>query len=79
MIGPTVGAVGVCGWLITTFADGAEVQRLAFVTVNVYVPGSIPETTALVRLPGITTFPGERVRVHVPEEGSPVNVTLPVG
>ena len=34
VIVPIVGAVGVVGWtLITTFADAAEVQPEAFVTV----------------------------------------------
>jgi hypothetical protein len=58
------------------FADATEVQP-ASVTVNVYVPGPIPETVADVPVPVVITLPGERVSVHVPEAGKPFNTTLP--
>ena len=79
MIGPTPGADGVNGSFMTTFSEAAEMQRVSSETVNVYVPGSRPETTVLVPVSVVTTLPGDRVSVHMPEEGSPVNVTLPVG
>ncbi len=32
----------------------------------------------LVPVPVVVTDPGERVKVHVPDEGNPFNTTLPV-
>lgn len=41
-------------------------------------PGGIPLTVAVVVLPVVVTFPGERVTVHEPD-GRPLNTTEPVG
>jgi hypothetical protein len=62
---------------MTTFADGDEVQLDAFVTVNVYVPGSRPETVVLVPLEAVVIPPGLRVRTQEPA-GSEFRTTLPV-
>ena len=76
---PTTGAVGIGGCvLIVTLAEGAEIHPSALVTVKVYVPAGIPETVVLVPVPVVVTAPGERVSVHVPEEGKPLSTTLPV-
>jgi hypothetical protein len=32
----------------------------------------------LVPVPEVVTLPGLRVNVHVPEDGKPLNITLPV-
>jgi hypothetical protein len=75
---PGIGAEGTDGRaFITMFADATEVQP-ARDTVNVYVPGPIPETVAVVPVPVVRTLPGERVRVQVPAAGNPFNTTLPV-
>ncbi len=63
---------------ITTFSRGAEVQPVAFVTVNEYVPGDKPETGACVPVPEVL-LPGVIVKVHVPDDGSPPISTLPAG
>ncbi len=63
---------------MTTLADAAEIQPDAFVTVNVYVPAANDETVVLVPVPVVVVPPGERVSVHVPEEGNPERTTLPV-
>jgi hypothetical protein len=42
------------------------------------VPAGIPDIVAIVPVPVFITPPGERVSVHVPEEGKPLNATLPV-
>jgi hypothetical protein len=74
-----VGTCGVCGWAsITIFSEAAEMQPEEFVTVKVYVPGESPVTVKPVPVPVEVTPPGERVRVHVPEEGKPASNTLPV-
>jgi hypothetical protein len=75
---PTMGAFGVTGCaLMTTLADGSDVQPSELVTVNVYVPVPRPETVVLVPLPVVFTSPGERVIVHAPD-GNPLRTTLPV-
>jgi hypothetical protein len=76
---PTTGAVGVggCGDIVT-FAEAAEMQPAAFVTVNVYVFGASPLIVVLVPDPVVITPPGVRVSVHVPVPGNPVRTTLPV-
>ena len=33
----------------------------------------------LVPVPAVVTAPGERVMTHVPDDGNPLNITLPVG
>ena len=64
--------------LIITFEDAAEVHPSMFVTVKVYVPAGIPETMVSVADPFVVTPPGLRVKVHVPDEGSPLSATRPV-
>ena len=49
MICPTTGAVGVTGCgKIVTFDELAELQPVAFLTINVYVFGSSPLIVVLV-------------------------------
>jgi len=77
---PTTGAAGVSGWtLITTFADAAETQVSAFVTVKVYVPGASPVIVVLVPDPVVVCPPGFRVMVQSPDAGRLFSTTLPVG
>ncbi len=79
VIVPTVGAVGVTGWVfITTLADDDEVQPDALVTVNVYVPVVRAVMVELVPVPVIAILPGTLVNVHVPVAGNPFITTLPV-
>ena len=40
--------------------------------------GVSPDMVVLVPVPVVVVPPGERVNVHVPEEGSPLSTTLPV-
>lgn len=47
-------------------------------TVNVYVPGGIPDIVVLVPEPVVLTSPGLRITVHVPVEGRLPSTTLPV-
>ena len=76
---PTVGIVGVEGCVLsTTFPDDEEVQPDELVTVNVYVPAASPEIVVLAPVPVLVVPPGVLVSVHVPVEGNPFNVTLPV-
>jgi len=62
---------------ITTLADETEVQPDAFVTVNVYVPGSRPDTVVVVPLEAVVTPPGLRVSTQEPV-GREFKITLPV-
>ena len=79
VMNPVTGAVGADGGaLITTFADDPDIQLFALVTVKVQVPTARPDMVVLVPLPVVVTPPGERVNVHVPAEGKPLNTTLPV-
>ena len=64
--------------MITNSADAGETQPAALATVNVYVPGGMADTVRVVPVPVTETFPGNRVRVHVPVAGSPLSATLPV-
>jgi hypothetical protein len=80
VIGPTVGGAGVTGCAsIGTFAEEGEIHPAKLVTVNVYVssPGMFV-ISVLVPEPKVITFPGVRVMVHEPDEGNPLNATLPV-
>ncbi len=43
------------------------------------MPDGMPEIEVVVPLPDDVTFPGVLVTVHDPEEGNPLNCTLPVG
>ena len=40
--------------------------------------GAKPDIVVLIPVPVVVTAPGLRVNVHVPVEGSPLNITLPV-
>jgi hypothetical protein len=48
------------------------------VTTKVYVPAPRPLIVVLVPVPVVITFPGDRVSVHVPDDGNPLRTTLPV-
>ena len=64
---------------MTTAAEEAEVQPSEFVTVNEYVAfEGMFEIKVLVPVPIVVTASGVRVIVHVPDEGNPLNTTLPV-
>lgn len=77
---PITGIDGVTGCeIIVTPDDETEVHPSEFVTVYVYVlPAGIPETVVFDPVPVVVTPPGFLVSVHEPEEGSPLNATLPV-
>lgn len=64
--------------MITTSADTGDTHPAALATVNVYVPGGTEVTVRVAPVPDIVTFPGVRVRFHVPEAGRPLSSTLPV-
>jgi hypothetical protein len=55
-----------------------EVHPAVFVTVKVYIPGFNSDTVVLVPVPVKFIFPGDRVSFHVPVDGNPLKVTLPV-
>lgn len=75
---PTTGAVGVTGCaFITTGEVEPEVQPASFATLKVYDPAESPVTVVLVPEP-VDVPPGVRVRVHVPDDGNPFRITLPV-
>jgi hypothetical protein len=75
VIAPIAGVTGSPGGaLITTVADGSEVQPDTIDTVKLYVPGIRFSTVAVVPVPVIP--PG--LIVHVPVGGRPFNTTLPV-
>jgi hypothetical protein len=59
--------------LISTLAEAGEIQPEAFVTVNVFVPGVIPDTVLFTPVPDMA--PG--LIVQLPK-GKPLNSTLPV-
>lgn len=42
------------------------------------MPATNPVIVVLIPLPVVVTSPGLRVSVHVPPEGKPFNITLPV-
>jgi len=74
-----VGLTGDIGCTaITTFDDSGEAQPVKPVTVKLYVPDNRPGMVVLVPEPVIVTSPGIRFNVHVPLEGNPLNMTLPV-
>ena len=76
---PITGAVGVVGWvLMITFADDADIQLFALVTVKVRVPDGRPDYVIVVPVPVVITPPGLRVNLHDPVAGNPLNDTLPV-
>ena len=78
VIAPTVGLAGVTGCvLITTVATETEEQPAAFLILKVYVPAANPLIVVVAVLPVVTTLPGLRVNVQLPD-GRPVRVTEPV-
>ena len=62
---------------MTTLVDEDEVHPDELVTVKVYVPVASPEIVVLVPVPVVVAPPGDLVRVQDPEEGKPLNTTLP--
>jgi hypothetical protein len=75
VIVPTIGAVGAEGaTFIITSADARDIQPASLVTLKLYVPGARFEIVTLVPVPAID--PG--LITHVPVDGSPDNITLPV-
>lgn len=64
--------------MIIIFPDAAEAHPDSGVTVKVYVPAASPVIVELVPVPVADIPPGLLVKVHVPAEGRPVKVTLPV-
>jgi hypothetical protein len=82
VIVPTTGAAMVGTALITTLADKADVHPAAFCTVNLYVnpAGRLPTVVvAPVPVDVVVVDPFDRVNIHVPEDGNPLNATEPVG
>ena len=81
MIVPTIGTEGTVGaaLIIPEAVEADDAQPEAFVTVNVYEePGARPVTVPVV--PVLVKEPeGEPVTVQVPEAGSPLRATDPVG
>jgi hypothetical protein len=79
VIVPITGASGTGGGVfMTTLADAADIHPVALVTVKVYVPVGRPETVVLDPVPLEITLSGLRVNIHVPEDGNPLRITLPV-
>jgi hypothetical protein len=64
--------------LITALLDATDVHPTEFVTVKVYVPADIPLIVVVVPVPVVVTPPGILVNVQLPDDGKPLNVTLPV-
>ena len=65
--------------MITTFADAAEIQPDALVTVKVYVvPATSPFMVLLAPLPEVIIPPGVIINFHDPVAGRPLKTTLPV-
>lgn len=79
VIVPTKGAVGTGGCeLITALFDVAEVQKLAVVTVKVYVPGESPENVVVDPFPEDIVPIGLEVITQLSVGGNPLRATLPV-
>jgi hypothetical protein len=79
VIVPTRGDDGITGWaVIKILADGGEMHPIELVTAKVYVPSGRFEMIIPVPDPVVVILPGARVNVHVPVEGNPDNVALPV-
>jgi hypothetical protein len=76
VIVPTIGMEGIPGGaMMTTFADGNDVQPPDTDTVKLYVPAA--RLVIVVLLPDPAIAPG--LIVQVPVAGNPFNKTLPVG
>ena len=79
MIVPTTGAAGIAGCaFITILADADDAQPDELLTIYEYVPWERFEIVIPDPEPVVVTLPGDRVRVHVPLDGNPLNTTLPV-
>ena len=81
VIVPMIGADGVagCGSIVAP-VDATDVQPKLFSTVKVYeVLAASPEIVPVVPVLVSVAPPGDAVTVHVPEAGSPLKSTLPVG
>ena len=63
---------------ITTSSEGGEIQPVELVTVKVKVPDGILVMVIDVPEPVLVTAPGFLVIVHVPVEGRPLKIALPV-
>ena len=73
------GIPGVDGCvLITAGSEGTDVHADRL-TVNVYDPAGRPDIVVPAVDPVFVNPPGVLVTVHVPEVGSPLRTTLPVG
>jgi hypothetical protein len=70
--------VGISGVEIITSVEAIEVHPAKLITAKVNTPGGSPVIVMLVPVPVVVTSPGERVNVHVPDDGKPLNITLPV-
>lgn len=70
---------GTPGVEIVTLIDSTEVHPKEFVTVKVNTPPSRSVIVLLVPVPAVVTPPGKRVITHEPDDGNPLNTTLPVG
>ena len=79
VIAPIMGGDGTGGGEgMFTFAVIPETHPEELVTVKLNTPLGIPDTVVLPPEPVVLTFPGYLINVHVPEEGNPLNITLPV-
>ena len=58
--------------------DAWETQSAELATVKLKVPEGRAEIIVLIPVPVVVMLPGLRVNVHVPDDGSPINWTLPV-
>lgn len=77
--GSVIIKTGAPGVEIVTGTDSAEVHPEAFVTLNVNTPPSRLVIVLLMPVPVVVTEPGSCVITHVPDDGNPLNTTLPVG
>jgi hypothetical protein len=79
VIVPTRGDDGITGWaVINILVDGGEMHPIELVTVKVYIPSGRFGMIILIPDPVVVILPGARVNIHVPVEGNPDNVALPV-
>lgn len=76
---PGTGADGVTGCGLTVMpAEGIDVHPDVFVMVYVYVPAWRPAIEVEIPVPVVEMLPGALVSVHVPDEGRPFRVIVPV-
>jgi hypothetical protein len=80
VIVPTNGAVGTIGAAFRAAEVDIVEEHTPLLTVNVYVAlAARPVIVPVVPVPVAVTPPGAAVTVHVPDAGSPLKSTLPVG